>query len=314
MVSCTTVGLVSSLLRRPARAVPDAGGRGTHASHENAEPTVGLLADPDRHALRRLVERDPLVNAVLAARLDAVASLSPRRLGGSVVAVRDRDDALLAAAFHGGNLLPVAGDEEVWPVLGRRLAADARVCSSIVGPAAAVEALWREVGPAWGPPRAVRERQPLLVLADPPEDVDPDVRLVLPAELDAYVPAAAAMFTEELGISPYRCAQVGDYRRRVAGLIRDGRALALFGADGRVVFKADLGAISRHTCQVQGVWVTPELRGRGIATRALAAVLRHALSFAPTVSLYVNDFNTPARRLYDRLGMQQVDVLRTVLF
>ncbi|MCW2493476.1 MAG: family N-acetyltransferase, partial [Frankiales bacterium] len=35
---------------------------------------------------------------------------------------------------------------------------------------------------------------------------------------------------------------------------------------------------------------------------------------APTVSLYVNDFNTPARRMYDRLGMRQAGVLSTVLF
>jgi predicted GNAT family acetyltransferase len=32
------------------------------------------------------------------------------------------------------------------------------------------------------------------------------------------------------------------------------------------------------------------------------------------VSLYVNDYNVAARRLYDRLGMRQVGTLRTVLF
>jgi predicted GNAT family acetyltransferase len=107
---------------------------------------------------------------------------------------------------------------------------------------------------------------------------------------------------------------MGDYRQRVAALIRDGRAFAIFDEHGDVVFKADLGAVSPHTCQVHGVWVHPDLRGRGISAPALAAVLQHALDLAPTVSLYVNDFNTAARRLYGRLGMRQIGELSTVLF
>ncbi len=81
-----------------------------------------------------------------------------------------------------------------------------------------------------------------------------------------------------------------------------------------MVFKADIGALTRDTCQLQGVWVRPDLRGQGIGTRALAGVLDHALRLAPTVSLYVNDYNHAARRMYARLGMRQVSVLKTVLF
>jgi hypothetical protein len=62
------------------------------------------------------------------------------------------------------------------------------------------------------------------------------------------------------------------------------------------------------------VWVRPDLRGLGIGTAALAAVLRHAFRIAPTVSLYVNDFNAAARRVYSRLGMRQAGTLATVLF
>ncbi len=139
------------------------------------------------------------------------------------------------------------------------------------------------------------------------------MRPIRPDELECYLPAAAAMFTEELGISPYRAASAGEYRRRTAGLIRERRAFGVV-EQGEVVFKADLGAVSPHTCQVQGVWVRPDLRGRGLGSGALAVVLRHALTLAPSVSLYVNDFNLPARRVYDRLGMRQAAVLSTVLF
>ena len=51
-----------------------------------------------------------------------------------------------------------------------------------------------------------------------------------------------------------------------------------------------------------------------MGSAALTSVLRYALTLAPTVSLYVNDYNVAARRLYTRLGMREVATLATVLF
>jgi predicted GNAT family acetyltransferase len=52
-----------------------------------------------------------------------------------------------------------------------------------------------------------------------------------------------------------------------------------------------------------------------MAAAGLATVVREALRrFAPTVSLYVNGYNEPARRLYDRLGFRRVGTFATVLF
>jgi uncharacterized protein len=287
---------VSSTLRRPALRVE-------------------VLNDGDREDLVRLVDADPLVNVVVSARLRAVAGLDSRRFGGTLVGVRDRDGRLTGAAFSGGNLLPIGGGPPEWQALAENIARGPRTCTSMVGRAAAVGAMCQVLAPVWGPARAIRAQQPLLMLdraAVTPHPREHRVRLIEPAELEAYLPAAAAMFTEELGISPYQ-ASGSDYRRRTAALINDRRAFGIVEND-EVVFKADLGALSEHTCQVQGVWVRPDLRGRGIGTAALAVVLRHGLTLAPTVSLYVNDFNLPARKMYDRLGMRQVAVLSTVLF
>jgi predicted GNAT family acetyltransferase len=292
----TTVDRVSSTLRRPALR-------------------VGALADRDRNELIELVDLDPLVNVVVSARLRVLATIERRRFGGELLGVRDGDGRLTGAAFCGGNLLPIGGGPDEWHALAAHVAGVPRACSSIVGRAAAVGAMWQTLAPVWGPPRAIRAQQPLLVLdrVDRPERSDPRVRLIATDELDQYLPAAAAMFTEELGISPYQASGGGDYRRRATGLIKERRAFGIV-ENGEVVFKADLGAVSPHTCQVQGVWVRPDRRGCGIGTAALAVVLQHALTLAPTVSLYVNDFNTPARRMYDRLGMRQAAVLSTVLF
>ncbi len=266
--------------------------------------------------LMAFVDADPMVNAVVSERLRVAGSLEPRRLGGTLLAVRDASGAIAGAALSGGILMPLGGGSEQWRALGRHLATRRRPCSSVIGRVAAVEALWAELAGSWDEPRAIRAAQPLLVLdsaADLPAG-DSRVRAVRPDELDRYLPAAAAMFTEELGISPYRQTGVADYRRRVESVIATGHAFAVFDEAGDVVFKADLGVVSRHTCQVQGVWVRPDQRGRGIGSAALVPVLRHALSLAPTASLYVNDFNRPARRTYARLGMREVATLSTILF
>ncbi len=278
---------------------------------------VVRLGDEHLGALRALVAADPYVNAVLAARLGATATLTAPRLGGAVLGILDADTPLVrAAVFNGGNLLPIGGDAASWSALAQALAARRRICTSIVGTADAVLAMWRVLEPAWDAARAIRINQPLLVCERQAAGVDGDsrVRVVRPDELENYLPAAAAMFSEELGVSPLSSSGSAAYRRRVAALIDAGQAFAIIDRHGRVAFKADLAVVSEHTCQVQGVWVRPELRGRGIGTAALATVIAHALTLAPTVSLYVNDYNVAARRMYARLGMQQVCTLATILF
>ena len=175
--------------------------------------------------------------------------------------------------------------------------------------------LWGRLGGHWGPARDVRTNQPLLVAdREPPIAVDPEVRLVQPSEVDALFPAAVAMYTEEVGVSPLQDDNGRGYRRRIAELVRGRRAYARFLGD-RVIFKAELAIITARTTQVQGVWVDPEFRGQGLAAAAMAAVTRDALRrVAPTVSLYVNDYNAPARRVYARCGFQQLGAFATVLF
>jgi uncharacterized protein len=137
---------------------------------------------------------------------------------------------------------------------------------------------------------------------------------VRPEEADILWPACVAMFTEEVGVSP----TIGDggasYRARMEQLIRSGRAFARI-EDGQVIFKAEIGAVTPQACQVQGVWVRPECRGRGLAAPGMAAVVTEATrSIAPVVSLYVNDFNTPARATYQRVGFTEAGRFMSVLF
>jgi predicted GNAT family acetyltransferase len=274
---------------------------------------VRVLDDRDLAAARDLLDRDPVANVFVAARLDSVG-LDPWRLGAEVWAYPG-NGKVEALCYAGANLVPVNADADSCRVFADRARRQGRRCSSIVGPAGQVGTLWSLLEPAWGPARAVRSNQPLMVISDTPQvPPDPLVRRVTPSELDILYPACVAMFTEEVGISPFNGDGGALYRARVAELIAQGRAFARI-ENGRVVFKAEVGAATAQACQIQGVWVEPELRGRGISNGGMAAVVMQAqATIAPLVSLYVNDFNAPARAAYRKVGFVEVGAFMSVLF
>jgi uncharacterized protein len=278
-------------------------------------PVARALDERDEPAVARLLARDPVASCVVAGRIEAVGT-SPRALGAPLWGLGDGD--LDAICLAGANLIPIArpgAERAAAAAFAERARRAGRRCSTIVGPAGAVTPLWAGLEPAWGPAREVRPHQPLLAIDGPPAvPAEPRVRPVRPSELDTVLPAAVAMFTEEVGVSPLRIDGGASYRARLAELIAAGRALAWI-ERGEVLFKAEIGAVSRAACQVQGVWVAPAHRGRGIGAAGTAAVVEYArTSVAPVVSLYVNDFNTAARAAYRRVGFAEVGRYASVLF
>ncbi|MFY0515936.1 GNAT family N-acetyltransferase [Streptomyces anulatus] len=278
------------------------------------QTTTRVLEPSDLGAALAVLESEPVANAFVTSRVQ-VAGLDPWRLGGEMWGWY-ADGMLRSLCYSGANLVPICAGPEAVRAFADRARRAGRRCSSIVGPAEATTRLWRLLEPSWGPAREVRANQPLMVTESLSADVTPDplVRRVRKDETEVLMPACVAMFTEEVGISPL----AGDggllYQARVAELIGTGRSFARID-DGKVVFKAEIGAATSQACQIQGVWVAPEHRGKGLSETGMAAVLRYALAdVAPVVSLYVNDYNTPARKAYRRVGFREVGAFMSVLF
>jgi predicted GNAT family acetyltransferase len=267
------------------------------------------LGERDFDAVARALEQDPVSACMVAARVED-HGINPRSLGGELWSNNQPGTSL---CFSGANLVPLIGTGDDVRTFAERAVRNPRACSSIVGPADLVMPLWDLTREYWGPAREIRMDQPLLALAGAPAiPGDPFVRRVRLDEIDAYLPAAIEMFIGEVGIDP--CAGDGgrSYRRRIAGLINAGRAYAKF-ERGEVVFKAEVGALSRRVGQIQGVWVAPDRRGLGLGASGTASVVEAIVAGGRTASLYVNSFNTPAREAYRRVGMKEVGTFATVL-
>lgn len=267
------------------------------------------LTHRDLAAVRRALAAEPVAACMVAARV-LEHGVEPYRVHGELWTAGSPEDSL---CFSGANLIPLIGGPDAVRAFADRARRGARACSSLVGPAGLVLPLWEALAPVWGAARDVRPAQPLLALLDAPRiEPDPEVRPVLPHEIDSYLPAAVAMFTEEVGVDPRGNDGGRSYRARVADLIAAGRAWARF-EQGRVVFKAEVGSLSDRVGQIQGVWVAPELRGHGLGSAGTAAVAVGVRRLDRVPSLYVNDFNHAARASYARVGFTEVGTFATVL-
>lgn len=268
------------------------------------------LGSRDTEAVERALDADPIGMCMVAARVEDHGT-NPRTLGGELWSNGDPETSL---CFSGANLIPLVGDRSDMAAFAERATRSPRMCSSIVGRAEHVMPFWSDVCGQWGPAREIRAEQPLLALSGAPLlTPDPLVRRATLDDLDDYLPAAIAMFTGEVGVDP--CAGDGgrSYRRRIASLIAAGRAFVRFDDENHVVFKAEVGSMSRRVGQIQGVWVAPHRRGEGIGAAGTAAVAQAVLACGRIPSLYVNDFNVAAREAYLRAGFEQVGTFATIL-
>ncbi|WP_139982069.1 GNAT family N-acetyltransferase [Nocardioides litoris] len=274
---------------------------------------VRVLGTPDLDDFVRLAQRDPVVN-VFALYRARTTSLEPRWLGGEMWGRFD-EGTLVAACHVGANLVPIEATADDARAFAERALARGRTATTIVGPHEAVRTFWNGVAAGWGRPREARWMQPHLAIDGPPEaEPDPEVRRTERSDLSTLYPACVAMYTEEVGVSPEAGGSGDLYRARVTQLVSRGWSFARFDR-GELVFKAEVACATADAAQVQGVWVPPERRGEGLAVAGMAAVVEHVRrEIAPTVSLYVNEWNQPARRAYERVGFRETARFSTVMF
>ena len=270
------------------------------------------LSASDLGEVDRLLRRDPVESVLIASRLcgdERERNQTLRALWGYP------DERPESLCFFGANLIPLYADEAAADSFVTIALAKGRMCSSIVGEREAVASMWSELEESWGPARLIRWRQPAMSTGTPSHITpDPEVRPATSGDFDALFPASVRMYEEEIEASPLSGGGRPIYEQRLRSMIDRGRAFVRI-ADGEVIFKAELGAVSPYGAQIQGVWVDPKWRGRGIGAAGTAAVLNAALANGHhTVSLYVNDFNEPAIRAYRSVGFETVAEFMTVLF
>ena len=265
-----------------------------------------LLAERNAEALA-LLERDPYLNVYLSYVLERDA-LSRRSLVGAFL-----DNVLIGLAYLGRQIV-LAGEEPAAEAFAAYAAGMPRP-KAITAPMGLVEIFWDRL-PDWHrAARLIRERQPVMAVDAATLQIRNDalvrVRRATLADLKIVSENSAEMIAGELESDPRKHGR--EFTANIAAMIES--ELWWIGEyAGEPAFFCHIGAWSQHTAQMQGIWTVPHLRGKGVARAAFSAISARLLEIVPSLSLYVNDFNTAAIALYRSLGYRTVGEFRTILF
>ncbi|MFZ2489944.1 MAG: GNAT family N-acetyltransferase [Thermoanaerobaculia bacterium] len=277
--------------------------------------SIHRVAEDDAHSALEFLRRDPLINVYLISRLleEPVAAASQMvvvRLNGAIVLVASLASNIVLATEPA--LAPEITDAAVGLVADRILLRMLPV-RAIISPAELVEQLWGRLGSRIDPPTVVRMNQPVYALAH--ADGFPDLesaRYSTLRDLDALVPACAAMHREEVGIDPLERDAAG-YRERIRELVTGRRSIVKVEND-TIVAKCEYSAVTDQAVQLMGVWTHPAHRRRGHSRATLRETCGHLLRTGKVVTLFVNDFNAPAIRLYEELGFERIGLNRALIW
>lgn len=275
------------------------------------QPGVQRLVRAHERAALAYLAQAPYDNVFLSWLIARDRSMATR---SSLYVYLGERGTIRGVAFFGRQVVLAGADDAVIDAFAD-VAAEYRSERMIVAPRAMVERYWQRVSKWHPPPRRIRESQPVLavdrscLIARARDGVT--VRRAYPNEWSAVAQNSAKMIEHELECDPRGSS--AEFSANVRIMID--RGLWWVGEHaGELCFFCNAGPRSEYTLQLQGIWTPEHLRGHGLAARALAGVCDELLHEVPSLSLYVNGFNQPALRLYERVGFQRVGEFATLLF
>ena len=126
------------------------------------------------------------------------------------------------------------------------------------------------------------------------------LRLATRDDLEQAVQAHAAMALETSGVDPLIKDPVG-FRERYLRRIEKNRVWVLV-RKGRLLFKTDLTTESEDVAYLEGVYVSPEERGKGLGQSCMQAIGHILLRRKKAIYLFVEQENARLQSFYFKLG------------
>ena len=127
-----------------------------------------------------------------------------------------------------------------------------------------------------------------------------DVRTARPEEIEQIAEAHAEVAFIESGMDPMARDREG-FLDRVARRIEKGRTFVVF-EDGRLLFKADIIAEADGIVYLEGIYVAPECRGKGIGPKCLSKLNLLLLERADKVCMLSNVRFEHAHKSFQKAG------------
>ncbi len=229
---------------------------------------------------------------------------------GRFYACRNEENKLEGVALIGHSILFEAFSENAIQAFAT-LARSEQSAHLLMGEHTAVQKFWSYYTGKDQSPRLIC---PVVFLRrDEPFHEGQSISGLRPAtqeDLEHVVGAQASMALETSGVDPLQKDPVG-FRERYLRRIEKGRVWVLIKND-RLVFKTDVIADTPEATYIEGVYVRPEERGKGIGRDCVSALGKIFLQRTKAIYLFVEQENTQTQAFYLNLGFSiggQYDLL-----
>jgi uncharacterized protein len=137
-----------------------------------------------------------------------------------------------------------------------------------------------------------------------------DVRTAQESELEQIAEAHAEVAFIESGVNPMQKDREGFLKRCLSRIHKD-RTFVVF-EDDKLVFKADIVAETETVIYLEGVYVAPEYRGRGIGSECLSKLSLDLLDRVQHICLLSNVEFTNAHKSFVKAGFLNTDQCITI--
>jgi predicted GNAT family acetyltransferase len=257
-----------------------------------------LTGEHRAEVLTFLAER-PLHTVVMAGHIRDNGFESPLNRG-RFHACRDGRGRLEGVALIGHATLVEARSEAALAAFAR-LAQTCPEAHMIMGEQEKIERFWRYYARAGQEPRRVCSEL-LLELRWPVQAFAPveGLRLATLADLQEVMLVQGEMAFAESHINPLEVDLPG-FSQRCARRIEQERVW-VWTEDGRLIFKADVIADTPEVMYLEGIYVNPRERGRGLGARCVSQLAQTLLRRTNALCILVNEQSQGARAFFERLG------------
>ena len=261
--------------------------------------TVHPLTDERREEVLSFLSARPIHTVIMAGFIRDNGLESPLNRG-TFYACSDRDGRLEGVALIGHATLVEARSEAALAAFARLTRGSPRA-RMILGEREKVERFWAHFAE---PGRAPRRCSELLLVQRVPSagrDAVEGLRRATLDDLERVMPVQARMYSEESGGDDPLERDADGFRRRYARRIEQGRVWVLV-EDGRLIFKADVISDTPEVVYLEGIYVTPEERGKSYGLNCLSQLSRGLLERTRSVCLFIGAQKHKAQAFYSKAG------------
>lgn len=262
---------------------------------------VGYLTGERESEVLAFLATHPLDTVVMAGLIRDNGLVSPLNRG-TFYSCRDRAGQLEGIALI-GHLTMVKVRTEAALEAFAHLAQDYRNAHVILGEPGEVSRFWNYYAQTGQQMRlACRE---VLFEQRWPIEVRESVALRQATldDLEQIMPVHARMAFEESGVNPMEKDPQG-FRRRTARRVEQDRVWVLM-EQGRLIFKADVVSDTPEAIYLEGIYISPEERGKGYGVRCMSQLSRTLLERTEAICLLVNEQNQGALACYQKAGYKK---------